>query len=201
MHSTDEFLAAAGRLFADGGARALTMTAVAKDVGAPNGSMYHRFRDRSALLAALWLRTSQGFQRGYLDVLGEPPTPAGAVSAAVWTVEWCRTHLPEAIVLLAGVRAFEPDAWPDTARAELAAGDDALRRAMKAIVRQLAVQTEVPSDQIAFVMLDLPLAVVRRHLQAGEPPPKQATELVRGLAGRVLSAQSGPVAGKRAADR
>jgi hypothetical protein len=99
------------------------------------------------------------------------------------------------------VRAFEPDAWPDTARAELAAGDDALRRAMKAIVRQLAVQTEVPSDQIAFVMLDLPLAVVRRHLQAGEPPPKQATELVRGLAGRVLSAQSGPVAGKRAADR
>ena len=78
----DDFVDAATRLFAEGGVRALTMNAVAREISAPSGSIYHRFPDRAALLAAMWFRTTGDFQRGYLDVLGDPATPAGAVRAA-----------------------------------------------------------------------------------------------------------------------
>jgi AcrR family transcriptional regulator len=186
MHSAEDFLDAAARLFAAGGIRGLTMNAVAREVAAPSGSMFHRYPDRAALLAALWLRTARGFQSGYIDVLGDPPTPDGAVRAAVWTVEWCRGQLSEAVVLQAGVRAFEPDDWPEAARSELTAMDNELRRRIGTTVRALAKQTGRPPDQIAFAMLDLPLAAVRRHLLAGEPPPKRAVKLVRDLASLIL---------------
>ncbi|MCX8557407.1 TetR/AcrR family transcriptional regulator [Mycolicibacterium mucogenicum] len=186
QHTADDFLDAAARLFVTGGARALTMNAVARAVGAPSGSIYHRFPDRAALLAALWLRTTTAFQRGYLEALGEQPTADSAVGAAVWLVDWCRGHLPEAVVLQAGARAFEPDAWSEASRTELSAAEGDSRRRLEAAVRSLAKQTGRPDDQIAFALLDLPLAAVRRHLLAGEAPPKRVTTLVKNMVGLVL---------------
>jgi AcrR family transcriptional regulator len=191
LHRADDFLDAAARLFANGGVRALTMNAVARDIGAPSGSIYHRFSDRAALLAALWLRTARGFQGGYLEILGERPTPGTAVDAAVWTVDWCREHLDEAVVLQAGAEAFEPDQWSPSARAEMAALDDELRRRMGHVVRALANRAKRPNDQVAFAMLDLPLAAVRRHLRTGEPPPKRASKLVRDLASLIVGMGTG----------
>lgn len=188
QHTADNFLDAAARLFVAGGARALTMNAVAREVGAPSGSIYHRFPDRAALLAALWVRTTTAFQRDYLEVLGEQPTPDSAVRAATWLVDWCRGQLPQAVVLQAGVRAFEPDDWNEAARSELSTAEDDSRRRLDKAVRSLAKQTGRPADQIAFAILDLPLAAVRRHLLAGEPPPKRVTALVRSMVGLVLGA-------------
>lgn len=177
---------AATRLFAEGGVRALTMNAVAREISAPSGSIYHRFPDRAALLAAMWFRTTGDFQRGYLDVLGDPATPAGAVRAAVWIVDWCRAHLPEAVVLQAGVRTFEPEEWPETTRTELATRDENSKRDIDKAIRLLAKETGRPADQIAFALLDLPLAAVRRHLLAGEVSPKRTGKLVRDMVGLVL---------------
>jgi AcrR family transcriptional regulator len=187
LHSADDFVDAATRLFAEGGIRALTMNAVAREISAPSGSIYHRFPDRAALLAAVWFRTTGDFQHGYLDVLGGPVTPANAVRAAVWTVHWCRSHLSEAVVLQAGVRTFEPDQWPEAARTELAARDENSKREIDRAIRLLAKETGRPADQIAFAMLDLPLAAVRRHLLAGEVPPKRTDKLVREMAGLLLA--------------
>jgi AcrR family transcriptional regulator len=187
LHREEDILDAAARLFAVEGIRGLTMNAVAREIGAPSGSIYHRYPDRAALLAALWLRTARGFQRGYLEILGERPTPDNAVRAAVWTVDWCRKHLAEAVVLQAGVQAFEPDQWPQSARSELAAADDELRKRMGRVARALATRTGRPADQVAFAMLDLPLAAVRRHLRVGEPPPRQVSRLVRDLVGVILA--------------
>ncbi|MUL68338.1 hypothetical protein BOO86_27975 [Mycobacterium sp. CBMA 234] len=187
LHSADDFVDAAIRLFAEGGIRALTMNAVARETSAPSGSIYHRFPDRAALLAAVWFRTTGDFQRGYLDVLGDPATPSSAVRAAVWTVDWCRTHLSEAVVLQAGARTFEPDRWPEAARAELAVRDEGSERGIDKVFQLLAKETGLPADQIAFAMLDLPLAAVRRHLLAGEAPPKRIDKLVRDMVGLMLA--------------
>jgi AcrR family transcriptional regulator len=186
QHRADDFLDAAARLFVTGGARALTMNAVAREVGAPSGSIYHRFPDRAALLAALWLRTTTDFQTGYLEVLGEQPTADTAVGAAVWLVDWCRGHVPEAVVLQAGARAFEPDTWSKASRTELSTAEGNSRRRLESAVQSLAKQTGRPEDQIAFALLDVPLAAVRRHLLAGEPPPKRVTTLVKNMVGLVL---------------
>ena len=169
-------------LFASGGARALTMSAVARAVGAPSGSVYHRFPDRPALLAAVWLQTVRDFQQGYGQVaLGEDPTPEDAVRAAVWIVDWCRGRPGPGAVLQAGVQAFEPSSWSAESQRELDTLTEEHARAAKVLVDLISTQTGLPQDQVRFVLFDLPLAAVRRHLMAGEPPPAAARTLVRDL--------------------
>lgn len=185
-HSDQDFIDAAAELFASGGARAVTMMAVARAVGAPSGSIYHRFTDRPALLAALWLRTLRRFQQAYRQVLGPDPTPADAVEATASVVDWCRANLAEATVLQAGSRTFDREHWPDESLAELTDMDAAMQRTITSTVRTVAALTGRPRDEVAFAVLDLPLAAVRRHLLAGEPPPPKTTKLVRSLAERIM---------------
>jgi hypothetical protein len=89
-------------------------------------------------------------------------------------------------VLQAGVRAFEPDEWPDAVRTDLAVRDENSKREIDKAIRLLARASGRPADQIAFALLDLPLAAVRRHLLAGEVPPKRTGKLVRDMVGLLL---------------
>lgn len=50
--SADRMLAATLALLADGGLQAVTIAAVARSAGTSNGSLYHRFGDRTGLLLA-----------------------------------------------------------------------------------------------------------------------------------------------------
>lgn len=184
-HTADDFVDAAIELFAERGVRAVTLGAVAERLGAANGSIYYRFPDRASLLASIWLRTSARFETGYRDALGEP-TVDHAINAAVWIVDWCRTHVAEAQVLQAGARAFGPDEWPSDARAGLTTDSD-IRRESREIVHALAASTAATRDQIAFAMLELPIAVVRRSLQDGRAPSHRDADLVRSLVTLILA--------------
>ncbi|HLS79724.1 MAG TPA: TetR/AcrR family transcriptional regulator [Nocardia sp.] len=185
-HREDDFIDAAATLFAEGGARAVTMSAVARAVGAPSGSVYHRFADRPALLAAVWTTTLRAFHAGYLDALGPDPSPRSVAAAGEWIVRWCGRAPGRAAVLHAGVRAFEPDSWSEQARADLAAIETTQQRIVASIVDRLAETTGLPADQLAFAVIDLPLAAVRRHLLAGQAPPASTGTLVRHLTERLL---------------
>ena len=57
---------AAMRLVAEGGPNAATVAGIAGALGAPVGSIYHRFKSRDLLLARLWIRTVKRFQVGFL---------------------------------------------------------------------------------------------------------------------------------------
>lgn len=176
--SPDDFIAAAVRLFAAGGARAVTMTSVARAVGVQSGSVYHRFPDRPSLLAAVWLRTEQRFHRELLRVLGTDPDAGDVVAASGWTVQWCRDNFEEAVVLHAGARAFSPDTWPEGARDELKAHRAVRERELARVQRVLCAKTGRDADEIVLALLDLPIAVVNRYLARGEAPPASATGLV-----------------------
>ena len=52
----EQFLAAAGRLIATHGPARATIGAIGRAVGAPTGSIYHRFDSRDGLLAEVCLR-------------------------------------------------------------------------------------------------------------------------------------------------
>jgi len=173
-------------LFAERGIRAVTLSAVAESTGASNGSVYHRFPDRPSLLAAMWLRTTGRFRADYRVALGEP-TVEGAIAAAVWVVRWCRDNRAEAQVLQAGIRAFGPGDWSAVARGH--ADEAGTRAEVRRNIHALAGETAAGPDQIAFVMLDLPIAVVRRSLQAGRAPGGRDAALVRGIAAAVLQQQ------------
>ncbi len=182
-HSADDFVDAAIELFAQRGIRAVTLNAVAESTGAANGSVYHRFPDRPSLLAAMWQRTSARFQADYRAKLGEP-TITGAIDAAVWVVRWCGDNLAEAQVLQAGRRTFGPDDWPPGSGD--AAAEAATREQVRRSVHALSGATAAGPDQIAFVMFELPIAVVRRSLHAGRVPGTRDAALVRGIATAVL---------------
>lgn len=73
-------LAAAERLFAERGAQATTMEAIASAAGVGKGTLFRRFGDRASLVFALLDQTEQDFQEAILR--GPPPLGPGAPPAA-----------------------------------------------------------------------------------------------------------------------
>jgi AcrR family transcriptional regulator len=72
-------LAAAGRLFAERGAHAPTMDAIAQAAGVGKGTLFRRFGDRASLVFALLDETDRSLQEAILH--GPPPLGPGACAA------------------------------------------------------------------------------------------------------------------------
>ncbi|MBB2934213.1 AcrR family transcriptional regulator [Amycolatopsis bartoniae] len=186
-HGEDELLDAAVRLFAEGGARAVTMAAVAREAGAPSGSVYHRFADRSSLLAALWLRTVQRFHSGYLPVLAEEPPIEAAIRSTSYVIRWSRDHLEETQVLYAGKRAFGEAEWSAEHHAAAKETDQNLEHAWRGLLRRLRPATGQRTDELLLVLVDLPYGALRRYLEQGQAPPARTIDLVARAARTLLS--------------
>jgi AcrR family transcriptional regulator len=165
LHDTQTLLDVARTIAADHGPASVTISAVSAASGAPSGSLYHRFDDRAALLGQLWLRTTGRFQSGFLAALDSAPGIEGCVAAAAYVVTWSRDHPAEARLLARGPDDFAADDWPAPTRRQAAAD----RRALSKALRQRAGELGEPDplDRILLATVDLPLAIVRRHLQAG----------------------------------
>jgi AcrR family transcriptional regulator len=171
LFTLDELLDAAAALLAADGPSAVTMSAVARAARAPSGSMYHRFPSRAALCGELWLRTEERFHAGFTAALSTSADPQQrCVAAARFTVQWCRDHPVEAQVLLTGADALDAADWPD----ELTGRRKRLHRALR---RSLAGLPAEP-DRINAAVIDIPYAVVRRHLIAGRSIPPSADAIV-----------------------
>ncbi|MEV4431453.1 helix-turn-helix domain-containing protein [Streptomyces sp. NPDC049585] len=178
---TDQLLDAAVHLAATSGPAAVTMSAVAKAVGAPSGSVYHRFPSRTVLLAEVWLRTVERFQHGYFRALEQSPA-----AAARHVVAWSRTHPEEATLLLYGPQDFGRTDWPQEYVHRADEGNARIRAALAA----LAGDGPKALDRATLALVDLPLAVVRRHLRAGQPLPAHAEALAAESATALLGRTS-----------
>jgi AcrR family transcriptional regulator len=170
-YTVDELLDAAATLLADGGPAAVSMSAVARAVGAPSGSMYHRFSTRAALCGELWIRTEQRFHSGVTAALSAPDDPqTRCVAAARFTVRWCREHPNEAQVLLAGADALGAADWPEHLTAA--------RRRLHRRLRQSFAELPADADRANAAIIDIPYSVVRRHLLAKRAIPGSADGIV-----------------------
>jgi AcrR family transcriptional regulator len=164
-------LDSAAQLLEAGGPSGVTMSAVARAVGAPSGSVYHRFPSRAALCGELWMRTEERFQGCLIDALAlSEDAQTRCVAGAVATVRWCRANPVEAQVLLAGADALCRADWP----ADLAERRTRLHRAMARAMTGLGVD----DDRLTAALIDIPHAVVRRHLTAGQASPAAAESIV-----------------------
>jgi AcrR family transcriptional regulator len=185
-HDTDTLLDAALRLAATDGPAAVTMSAVAAAAGAPSGSLYHRFPSRAALQAALWLRTVERFQRGWIEALAGDARTAG-VDAARHVVAWSRANHDEALVLLYGARDFGRDDWPPEERERAEQLRDEGAAAVADLARRLGLRGATGRDRAGFATVDIPYAAVRRHLRAGERVPRTTERLVERAVAAVLA--------------
>ncbi|MFC0597996.1 TetR/AcrR family transcriptional regulator [Streptomyces palmae] len=179
------------QLAAAAGPAAVTMSAIAKASGVPNGSIYHRFPQRLTLLAELWLRTVERFQDGYLAALRSDPDPLRAGAAAArHVVAWSRKNPQEAAVLLHGPQSFGRDEWPEEFTQRADKGHERALGAVAELAKRLGATTEPDIDQVMLAVVELPLAVVRRYLRAGSPMPLYVEDLAQRCAMDLLA--SGP---------
>jgi AcrR family transcriptional regulator len=180
----DELLDAAAALLAHDGPSAVTMAAVARAVGAPSGSLYHRFASRAALCGELWIRTEKRFHAGVTAALAAPDDPqTRCVAAARFTVRWCREHPDEAQVLLAGADALGAADWPEQL--------SAVHRRLHRRLRQQMAALPADTDRVNAAIVDIPYSVVRRHLLAKRAIPAGADDIVTDCARALI-----PAAGK-----
>lgn len=161
----DAILDAALALFADRGAEAVRMTAVAAALGAPSGSIYHRFPSRGALTGALWNRTTEAFFAEMCRFLHEPAAAAHAC------LRWCDHHPAETALLQAGPH-FVQSAWPESAVVRR----DAHLEEVSRVLKQTAGRLGVSVVQLRFALVDLPTTAVRRHV-----PGELALRSIRAL--------------------
>ncbi|MEV6641345.1 TetR/AcrR family transcriptional regulator [Amycolatopsis sp. NPDC051371] len=177
VHDTSTILDAAARLLAAGSADAITIAGVIREAAVSSGSVYHRFPNRAALLAAVWNRAVQRFHAELTPLFADEPV-AAAVALGRRTVSWCRDSPADARVLLAGVGSFEPAAWPAESRslrdADQARWDQHIRR----LVTDLKTVTGRPTAEILLVVVDLPYAAVRRYLGADREIPATLEDIV-----------------------
>lgn len=183
----DELLDAAVLLAANGGPAAVTMSAVAQAVGAPSGSVYHRFPGRPALLAEVWLRTVEYFQEGYLAALDGDPDPRRAARAgARHVVAWSRAHPREAALLLYGAEEFGRSGWSEEHRERADRGNERVCARLGMLGAAFGLTGPEGRDRIALALIDLPLGVVRRPLRSGNPLPPHAEDLAEESAAALL---------------
>lgn len=173
-------LAAATRLAAAQGPRAATMVAVATAIGAPSGSIYHRFKSRDVLLARVWLTKAAVFQDRWIAALDNPDAVEAGLGAALSIVHVVRADAEAARIMLLHRREdFLGEGWP----AEMASEAERLGRqvsnGLDALTTRLFGRNGAAQRRAAaFATLDVPYAAVRRYVAEGASPPAQIDDLV-----------------------
>ena len=170
------FLAAARALACERGPSAVTVDSVARRLKAPKGSFYHRFRSRDALLGELWLKTVLAYQEDFVAA-----ADAGDwLSASLHTPRWARLHLDDArLLLLYSRHDFVQGDWPASLKRGVRDQARRLEGCLQSFARQ-AFGRAGPTQlrRAAFVLAEVPIAVVRPHLERREPPPALVDELI-----------------------
>lgn len=188
-HDADRLLDAAAELLAGGGTAAVTMSGVAKAAGAPSGSVYHRFPDRPALLAALWLRALRGFHDELLTALS-PGEPREAIRRSAHTsLDWARRNPLDARVLLVGARELDEQNWSEEARTETARANAALLDALNVVIDEGGDTAPDAADRALLAVVDLPYAMIKRYLSAGQSIPEYAPGLAERAAVALFAAK------------
>ncbi len=157
------------------------ISAIADELGAPTGSIYHRFRSKEVLLAELWLQVVEGFQSGFQAALLGPDPRAAGLDAALYTPAWVRANpLPARLLLLHHRDDFVDGDWPPEVEERAQRVDRGTRSALSSFCRRALGTINVKAKRRArFAVVDLPYAGVRPHIRANETPPPVVDNLIR----------------------
>jgi AcrR family transcriptional regulator len=176
-----QILDAAERLIARHGPAGTTIGAIAQAVGAPTGSIYHRFDSRDVLLAEVWLGAATAFQAAFFERLAGPAPRDAGLAAALCMPQRVRERPREARVLLLHRREdFVDRGWPANMRRQAEQLGRQVEIELHAFSRRLCGRQDARSVRsISYAVMEAPFAAVRRHVAAGESPPPYVDGLIR----------------------
>jgi AcrR family transcriptional regulator len=172
----NEFIDAAVMLIAENGPGALTISALSERIGAPVGSVYHRFSSRDVLLAELWLKIVESFQGEFLKIL-----ETDGLEAALYGLQWVRAHPQEGrVLLLYRCQDLTSGEWPEDLKRRALRLSSELDGGIRLFTKkQFGRITRKDIDRVAYALYDAPVGAVRRYLQNNEVPPESIAELIR----------------------
>ena len=181
---------AALRLVADRGPQAVTIAALAREVGAPTGSIYHRYRSREQLLAELWMDVVERFQDGFVASLAQASDIGGAVATARYMASWTREHPLEARLLLLHRRQdFMSGEWPPELAERAAALEPQIGSALRSYAARVFGRTDAETlSRLRYALLDAPFGGIKPYVQARRRLPPVVDDLVAQTAQAVLGA-------------
>lgn len=179
-YSSDQIVASAAKVAAKHGPAGATVARIAQTLGAPTGSIYHRFASRDVLLGEVWLRTVAEFQSGIVDQLAAPDTKMAGLAAVRSVPQWVRKHPQEAcILLLYRSEDFLERRWPRSMSARAKKLRVQMAETLRDFCQQLLGRADATSLRIVwFALAEAPLAALRQHVKDGSPPPPIVDELI-----------------------
>ena len=168
-HDTDTILDAARTLALRDGPRAVSVAAIARESGAPVGTLYHRFKSRDDILAAAWLRALHRFHERWLAAeRHQDPVEAG-VAMARSVVAFSRDHPDDARLLIELRRRDLVDAAQQDVDNLNAPVHDSIRRLALRLFHDTGDRARRPRHPRG-----------RRHsLRRRPPPPRPVSRVAR----------------------
>ena len=188
LHGEEKILDAALRVVVARGPGQASMAAIASEMGAPTGSIYHRYPSRDLLLASVWLRTAVRFQEGFLRRLDAASTLERGVVTALYTPDWVRAHPLEAKLLLVHRRDdLLATGLPAEVQARSQKLGAELGRGFRGFSARWFGDSSRPSmGRVAFALAEVPLAAVRKYAEAETSPPAWVDSLIRDASEAIL---------------
>ncbi|MBB3890618.1 AcrR family transcriptional regulator [Phenylobacterium haematophilum] len=186
-----QILDAAAALVSSRGPAAATMTAIKHALGAPSGSIYHRFRTRDELLGRLWLSKAQAFQDRWMAALEEVDPVKAGLEAALSMPRQVRADFDGARVMLLHRREdFMLDGWPPEMKAEAERLGRQIKQGLGQMTRRLFdLDTAATRRATAFATIDIPFSAVRRYVGEGGAPPPHVDALIERAYSAVMDAE------------
>lgn len=179
--SADHFIDAAIALVAEGGPGAATMQAIARRVGAPTGSIYHRFESRSAILAGAWNASYGSLARAMTPLLHDGRPREAALALPSWAGrDWRRARF---LLLHEPVSLFEDAPPPEPLRLEMEQLESEMDDAFRACITRTSDGSMREEDlaRAKFLIFDAPIAILRPHLQAEITIPGYVGQMIADL--------------------
>ncbi|PZG17714.1 TetR/AcrR family transcriptional regulator [Nonomuraea aridisoli] len=158
--------------------RSATVGHVTALLGAPSGSIYHRFASRDVLFGSAWIRSIKAFQAG-LTRAAETDDPIEAiVRTALWIPEFCRRHPRDARMMTVFRYADLVATGPPQLQEELRHLNDPVADHLRRLTEgRYGRVTRHGMEVVALACRDSPYGIVRPMI--GEPIPAWIDDAVR----------------------
>ncbi len=172
-------LNAARTIIARDGLGELTMSGIAKEIDAPSGSVYHRFKGRDALLETLWSEALDRFEASFTEAVDESgdctESNERLKAIALRVLDHAETHRAEAVLLL----FYRREDLPRAPR----------KQDMKALAG-LAEELRLPPAVVGFCVARLPLMVLRSALRRNAAVPNWERRALGAMIDAVLQSST-----------
>lgn len=167
--SDDDILDGAARAVRALGPR-VTIADIAREIGGPSGSIYHRFASRDELLGHLWVRSIRRFHLGLLAAL-QIEDPRDAIRRAARHIpEHCRQNPAEARAMLLFSQRRLLESGPESLRDEVEHINDDIDTALMRITGAIPALAPERAREVLTVATRLAPYGITRPFIGGDVP-------------------------------